>query len=363
MMRHVLIVDDALDLGRLLQTALVMLDSSMPVVVVPSAEEAILEATRHQLDLLVTDLYLPGISGVELVKRIRKFHPDVHVIVITGMTDGDLLQQVKELEVDALLHKPMSIPDFVEVARKMLQMERVSQVEELHRITTRTPEAKKTDKSHLADVLSGLRRQLGASAALLIDDFGKVVANSGEITDEFFETAWMSEVLSAALSGSVLSGYLGKPKPEMVSVLKGKKINLVFTPVGRYVLLIILDAKGSNLRLALAFEEMLAAQSELLSILQGMGINVFSVVPPPKIVENPDEDELLPLGEEKETVIKAGLEDFEKLFSSASTDMDSETLDSFWETPAEVENVGPINPDVLSFDEANQLGLTPDEVK
>ena len=59
MMKHVLIVDDALDLGRLLQTALVMLDPAMPVVVVPSAEEAILEATRHQLDLLITDLNSP----------------------------------------------------------------------------------------------------------------------------------------------------------------------------------------------------------------------------------------------------------------------------------------------------------------
>jgi CheY-like chemotaxis protein len=55
-MKHVLIVDDALDLGRLLQSALATLDIKVKTVVVPSAEEAILEAAHHPIDLLVTDI-------------------------------------------------------------------------------------------------------------------------------------------------------------------------------------------------------------------------------------------------------------------------------------------------------------------
>ena len=361
MMKHVLIVDDALDLGRLLQTALVMLDPSMPVVVVPSAEEAILEATRHRLDLLITDLNLPGISGIELVKRIRKYHPDVHVIVITGMTDDELLQQVKELQVDALLHKPMSIPDFIETANKSLEVKRISPTaERQNKPDTRQEE--EAGRSHLADVLSNLRGQLSAQEVMLIDDFGKILANSGNVHQEIFEPAWISEVLNAASSASILSGYLGKPKPEMVSVLKGEKINLVFTPVGRYVLLIILAAKGSSLRLARAFEETISARSVLVDILQGMGINIDSVIPARPPVEEQAE-ELQQAVEEVEMVIQADLEDFEKLLSSGSTGIDLDELNSFWEDSVRVEDMGPANPDDLSFDEASQLGLTPDELK
>ena len=67
--------------------------------------------------------------------------------------------------------------------------------------------------------------------------------------------------------------------------------------------------------------------------------------------------------EEVEQVVQADIEDFEKLFSSASSGMNAEQLDSFWEESAKVENMGSANPDVLSFEEASQLGLTPDELE
>ena len=65
-MKRILIVDDALDLGRLWQAAIKAAAPELEIVVVPSAEEALLEANYHSIDLLITDIRLPG----ELVGRV-----------------------------------------------------------------------------------------------------------------------------------------------------------------------------------------------------------------------------------------------------------------------------------------------------
>ena len=92
------------------------------------------------------------------------------MIVITGMNDDELIQQVKELKVDALIHKPMSIPDFIEIAKKSLEVEvneTVPEFEDQKKPSTLKQEAA-TDERHLADVLSNLRGQLSASSVMLI---------------------------------------------------------------------------------------------------------------------------------------------------------------------------------------------------
>ena len=80
--KHVLIVDDAIELGRLLQSAVQTLDASLKLTVVPSAEEAILASSRHTVQLLISDVRLPGMSGFDLAERLRKRNPNLEVILI-----------------------------------------------------------------------------------------------------------------------------------------------------------------------------------------------------------------------------------------------------------------------------------------
>ncbi len=68
-MKRILIADDALELGRLLQTVFLTLDPKLSIQVVPSAEEALLESSRKPIDLLVSDVRLPGMSGLDLVRK------------------------------------------------------------------------------------------------------------------------------------------------------------------------------------------------------------------------------------------------------------------------------------------------------
>ena len=83
----VLLVDDQRDIVRLLHSSLQTLGHELDIIDAPSGEEALLEASLRKIDLLVADYLLPGISGVELMRKIRARNPTLKVIFITGMTE------------------------------------------------------------------------------------------------------------------------------------------------------------------------------------------------------------------------------------------------------------------------------------
>src|SRR5688572_6053779 len=73
-----------------------------------TGEEALKRLENGDIDVVVTDIRLPGISGVELTMRIRENSPDVPVIVITGHGAMDsAIQVLKGGAIDYIL-KPFS---------------------------------------------------------------------------------------------------------------------------------------------------------------------------------------------------------------------------------------------------------------
>ncbi len=69
--QRILIVEDQRDVRRLLRAGLETLELDLEIIDVPSGEEALLLSTRQPFDVLVADVRLPGISGLELKKRAQ----------------------------------------------------------------------------------------------------------------------------------------------------------------------------------------------------------------------------------------------------------------------------------------------------
>ena len=85
MERNILLVDDQRDILRLLHSTLDTLKiEKLKIFESPSGEEALLSSTRHKIDLLVTDYRLPGMSGVELMHKVRARHPELPATVASG---------------------------------------------------------------------------------------------------------------------------------------------------------------------------------------------------------------------------------------------------------------------------------------
>src|SRR6266540_6149399 len=110
MNHNVLIVDDQRDILRLLHSTLDTLKKpELKVFESPSGEEALLESTRQKIDLLITDYMLPGMSGVELMHKIRARHPEAKVIIITGITDRKVREELLNAGALAIFDKPIPI--------------------------------------------------------------------------------------------------------------------------------------------------------------------------------------------------------------------------------------------------------------
>jgi len=116
----ILIIEDSMDSRRLLKAYLSTLDAELDVNLVPSAEEAFLIAARQPLDLLVTDYMLPGITGTDLVRRMRKRFPELKVILITALDPENVHKDVVELNIQHFLRKPLDINDFLVAVQKCL---------------------------------------------------------------------------------------------------------------------------------------------------------------------------------------------------------------------------------------------------
>src|SRR5574342_121011 len=107
MVKQILIVDDDRELSRMLRATLELFDRSYKIIEVPSAEEAMLEARRYAFDLVIADIRLPGMDGVEMLRRIRRFHPDTQIIIITGGVPPATEAEARNLHIVAYFSKPL----------------------------------------------------------------------------------------------------------------------------------------------------------------------------------------------------------------------------------------------------------------
>ena len=87
MTHRILIVDDQKDVSRLLRSALETIEQGLIVAEAPRARKRFLKRVVTKVDLLIADFRFPGITGVELMKKIRSRNPEVKVIMITGVSE------------------------------------------------------------------------------------------------------------------------------------------------------------------------------------------------------------------------------------------------------------------------------------
>jgi CheY-like chemotaxis protein len=106
MAKRILIVDDDPNIRRFVTLALTD-DSPYSVSAVSSAEAALLHISRQRVDLLFTDIHMPGMNGLELVERVHELDPETAVIVFTVSPQDLSAERAAELKVDCLLEKPV----------------------------------------------------------------------------------------------------------------------------------------------------------------------------------------------------------------------------------------------------------------
>lgn len=73
----------------------------------------------HPVDILLTDVKMPDMNGVELYRKIKKIHPSVAAILMTAYAEDELIQQGRAEGVKAILEKPVDVEFLVALFRSI----------------------------------------------------------------------------------------------------------------------------------------------------------------------------------------------------------------------------------------------------
>ena len=115
---HVLVVDDSPLMRRMVCD---LLESESGFKIVGEAEngrEAIQKAKQLQPDLVILDLGMPVMNGLEAASAIKRAVPDVRVILFTLYSDPDVERTARSMGVDAVISKE-NLEDLGETARRL----------------------------------------------------------------------------------------------------------------------------------------------------------------------------------------------------------------------------------------------------
>jgi len=107
----ILLVDDELAILKVLSRDL--REENFLVTAVSSGSEAIRALQKTLYDLVITDLAMAEINGVDILKATRKFAPTTAVIIITGYEDSKNAREAMSIGVDDLLAKPFEVEELL----------------------------------------------------------------------------------------------------------------------------------------------------------------------------------------------------------------------------------------------------------
>ena len=138
---RVLLVDDELEFLESLRK--VLSRRGMEVVTASDGARALNVLSQRHVDVVVTDVKMPGIDGVKLLSLVKKQHPEVEILLLTGHADvGSAVSGLKEGAFDYLL-KPQDPEELTRLIRdaclKKREAEEARRQEEVQKIIEKNP--------------------------------------------------------------------------------------------------------------------------------------------------------------------------------------------------------------------------------
>ena len=344
----ILLVDDQRDILRLLSATLKRLAHELDILEAPSGEEALLVASRHKVDLLVADYRLPGITGVELLRKVRARYPDVRVILITGMTDRKIRDEILNAGAMAIFDKPISLTDFLDAVERALGLDRTILPEEGDTVPLQ--------HQTLSSLLANFRQDTNAQAVYLLSDRGLVLACAGSLKDSSMEASLFSALMAIYSAGQKVARYMHQDELDNYHVFAGGDHDLLLIPVNAaYALLLAGNSLATVENVLDIVSAMLSLRDEVKKALKSIG--VAPIVQGDSVRED---EEKKAASHYSEPLTQTTVQEIDTLLKSKKN-ITTDELQAFWDEAAAKQSRVPTNPDVITYDQARQLGLAPGE--
>jgi DNA-binding NtrC family response regulator len=115
----ILIVDD--EEGVRSGLSELLKDEGYTVLCAEDGEQALDILRKNQIDLILTDMRMPGMSGIDLLKKVHEIHEDIGVIILTGY--GEIESYIEAMSFGAMeyVSKPFKTNELKFIVNKILQ--------------------------------------------------------------------------------------------------------------------------------------------------------------------------------------------------------------------------------------------------
>ena len=372
---RILIVDDQRDIARVLRTALELSNRGYFVIDVPSGEEAILELGRVEFDVLVTDYRLPGMSGPELLRRVRKVRPGIKALLITGLSLSEVNSEVKDLDIFRIFEKPIDTAAFTEAVDVAIYGEQPVEAAGDGAYIPVGP-APEFDEAGIRLELSRLNIDLGARGVAFVDQAGNVLIKEGGVEDlpRFGELAML--LANNFATAAEISTHLGDRPSTAVLYFDGNWYDVYALSVGAYFFMTIVYPGGSQKQMGPVLRYGKPAVANIIAIIDEAAAGIQPAEEVEEAHWKPEGRRAERARESREEARQAETEeeisepfaiqmeadqgeavdiDLGDLESALEGDLGD--LDSFWEEAGA--QVTKVSEEALSLDEAVELGLIP----
>lgn len=191
------------------------------VIEVSNGQEALEVYEQCSPDIILTDIHMPILDGIELVKKIREEDTSIPVIMITAHTDKQYLLQAVELKMEKYIVKPVDIDELFEVLKKcveQLQLNRqvILTVDENYCYDYDKKELMYKNKSII------LNKKEMLFLEFLISNQNRVVTY-----EELQEYVWADDVMTDSALRSLVRNLRKKLPTDMILNLSGVGYRLV----------------------------------------------------------------------------------------------------------------------------------------
>jgi CheY-like chemotaxis protein len=389
---RILIVDDRRELARVLRTSLELLNHGYLITDVPSGEEAMLEMARVKFDLIIADYRLPGMSGVELIKRARKQNSNIKEVVITGAQLRDIQKDLDSINVTDVFQKPLDVEGFTNRVDELLLGQVVEQVR-----MVRLPSQQDVivpmqgfDTAAAEREVSTLLMAMGCEAVALVNRTGRIVSKDGTFSEAMCFPEIAVLLANNFTTTTEISVYIGEQPPSAMHYYSNEWHDLFALTVSTDFFLVIVFPGGSQKQMGAILRIGKPAAERLAKVIYGeeQAASIVQQTTPEPEPSRPAEEprrmslaeeirqqkrleeeaaRLIPMEDEVPTNAFAELleesgETIDLDFDALDADLDSlGDLDSLWDESSLAEQAS--GTDSISIEEAMELGLISDDIE
>ena len=117
----ILIIDDEIEVREFFQDFFE--DRDFQVTVAKNGIKGCESFEEGEFDLVICDMMMPGMIGIEVLERVKKKKPDQRMIMLTGVSEASMVEKANALGCSHYLNKPVSLDELEEKVNECLNLD------------------------------------------------------------------------------------------------------------------------------------------------------------------------------------------------------------------------------------------------